>query len=188
MIPGIEEAHCLLREAENCNPGPWGDHSRNVAMCAEKIAAAVGMDSTKAYVLGLLHDVGRKFGKGHLAHVWDGFCYMMELGFDEAARICLTHSFNTGDFNQFIGKKDIPDEQIAELKEALAQTRMDEYDRLIQLCDGLATSQGVVDLEWRMHDVRRRYGYYPQKQWDANLALLEEFSRRAGSNIYDIIK
>ena len=188
MIPEREDAHRLLQDAENCNPGPWGDHSRNVAMCAGKIAAAVGMDSEKAYVLGLLHDIGRKFGKGHLAHVWDGYQYMMKLGFDEAARICLTHSFNTGDFDQFIGKRDIPDEHIAELKEVLTQTRMDEYDRLIQLCDGLATSRGVVDLEWRMNDVRCRYGSYPQKQWDANLALLEGFSRRAGRNIYDIIK
>ena len=188
MIPTREEAIRLLVDAEACNPGPWGDHSRNCARCAEMIAAAVGMDSEKAGILGLLHDIGRKFGKGHLAHVWDGYRYMMELGYDEAARICLTHSFNTGDFEQFIGQRDIANDEIEELKEILFNTRMDDYDRLIQLCDGLATSQGVVDIEWRMNDVRRRYGSYPQKQWDTNMALLEEFSRRAGRSIYEIIK
>ena len=55
MIPTREEAERLLTEAELLNPGPWGDHSRTVAHCAEKIAAACeGMDSEKAYILGLL--------------------------------------------------------------------------------------------------------------------------------------
>ena len=67
--PTIPEAEQLLREAEKCNPGPWGNHSRVAAFCAERIAKAAGMDAEKAYVLGLLHDIGRKFGIKHLAHV-----------------------------------------------------------------------------------------------------------------------
>lgn len=38
--PSIEEANRLLEEAEGCNPGPWGAHSRCVAECAGQIAAA----------------------------------------------------------------------------------------------------------------------------------------------------
>lgn len=37
MIPTREEAERLLAEAESRNPGPWGDHSRIAAHCAEKI-------------------------------------------------------------------------------------------------------------------------------------------------------
>lgn len=71
--PGRERAKELLAEAEERNPGPWGNHSRTVAHCAEKIALACGdMDSEKAYVLGLLHDIGRRFGVRHLGHVSDG--------------------------------------------------------------------------------------------------------------------
>ena len=92
-FPTVEEAERLLREAENCNPGPWGNHSRVAAYCAERIAKAAGMDTEKAYVLGLLHDIGRKFGIKHLAHVYDGYHYMQSLGYGDAARICLTHSF-----------------------------------------------------------------------------------------------
>ena len=57
--PNREEAEKILLEAERCNPGPWGGNSRIAARCAEKIAAAAGMDKEKAYVLGLLHDIGK---------------------------------------------------------------------------------------------------------------------------------
>ena len=87
MYPTREEAEKLINEAEGCNPGPWGDHSRTAAHCAEAIALKAGLDADKAYVLGLLHDIGRKFGKRHLGHVSDGYSYMMSLGYDDAARI-----------------------------------------------------------------------------------------------------
>lgn len=60
MLPTREQAELLLNEAEKCNPGPWGDHSRVAAHCAERIAMECGdLDSDKAYILGLLHDIGR---------------------------------------------------------------------------------------------------------------------------------
>lgn len=59
MILTRSEAERLLREAESCNPGPWGNHSRIAAHCARKIAQECGLDPEKAYILGLLHDIGR---------------------------------------------------------------------------------------------------------------------------------
>ena len=188
MIPDREAALRILAEAESCNPGAWVGHCRNAAVCAEKVAAAVGLHPEKAYVLVLLHDVGRKFGQGHMMHVYYGWKYMNELGYDEVAKICLTHSFTHQDFDCFIGRWDIPVEAQQELRAALEAAVYDDYDRLAQLCDGLALSTGLVRLEDRMADVRRRYGMYPQEKWDANMALLEEFSRRAGRSIYDIVK
>ena len=88
--PDRKEALELLKEAGERNPGPWTEHSLTAAHCAEKIAGYAGMDAEKAYILGLLHDIGRRFGKRHLGHVSDGYSYMMSLGFDDAARICLT--------------------------------------------------------------------------------------------------
>ena len=75
MYPTKEEAETLLKDAESCNPGKWVDHSRTCAHCAEKIAQYSGMDTEKAYVLGLLHDIGRKFGVFHLRHVSYGYIY-----------------------------------------------------------------------------------------------------------------
>ena len=84
MLPTRQQAEELLKEAEKCNPGAWVNHSRVVAHCAEKIAEECDdMNSDKAYILGLLHDIGRKFGIRHLGHVSDGYSYMISLGYDE---------------------------------------------------------------------------------------------------------
>lgn len=186
--PDRVEAERLVREAETCNPGPWGDHCRVAAMCAGKIAAAAGMDAEKAYILGLLHDIGRKFGVRHLGHVYDGYHYMMELGYDAAARICLTHSFSQPTLDAYIGNRDISLQQQAQLQSLLDELEYDDYDRLIQLCDCLAGAEGVMDMEARMADVKRRYGSYPQAKWDANMGLKRYFEEKTGKDIYEIVK
>lgn len=189
MLPTRKEAEALLREAENCNPGPWGNHSRIAAHCAEKIAAACPMmDSEKAYILGLLHDIGRKFGTRHLGHVADGYTYMTSLGFDEAARVCLTHSFHNKTLDDYIGKFDTTEEELGLIQEELHKITYDEYDRLIQLCDSLAGAEGVLDMEERMLDVKRRYGSYPPEKWNSNLSLKKHFEEQAGKDIYTIVE
>lgn len=186
--PTIEQAHWLLTEAERFNPGPWGNHSRFVAHCARQIAArCTGLEEEKAYVLGLLHDIGRKFGKGHLAHVYDGWRYMLELGYGDAARICLTHSFSIRDLDAYIGKRDISEHQQKELSDALAECVYDDYDLLIQLCDCLAGSDGIMDMEQRMLDVKTRYGSYPQEKWDRNMALKQHFESKLQCSIYEAV-
>ena len=188
MLPTREEAEKLLIEAEKSNPGPWGNHSRITANCAEKIAmACADMDCEKAYILGLLHDIGRKFGVRHLGHVSDGYSYMMEFGYDEAAKICLTHSFNNQTVDQYIGKFDVSDEELNLIQATLKEVEMDDYDRLIQLCDALAGADGVLDIEERMLDVKNRYGFYPQEKWDSNVYLKQYFEKKMGRDIYDIV-
>ena len=165
MLPTREEAMELLRDDLACNPGPWGRHCLTAAHCAEKIAAACGdMDPEKAYILGLLHDIGRKFGVRHLGHVSDGFTYMKSLGYDEAAKVCLTHSFHNHTVDDYIGKSDVSEQELALLQTELDKTTYDEYDRLIQLCDALSGAEGVLDIEERMSDVRKRYGSYPSEK------------------------
>lgn len=142
------------------------------------------MDAEKAYVLGLLHDIGRKFGVRHLGHVSDGYRFMMSLGYDEAARICLTHSFNNHTLDEYIGKLDVSDEEMKMIKTELARTVYDDYDRLIQLCDSLAGAEGVLDIEDRMNDVKKRYGFYPQDKWDSNMRLKRYFEKKMEKDIY----
>lgn len=188
MIPTRGKAEELLRDGEACNPGAWADHSRVTAMCAERIAAACGdMDAEKAYVLGLLHDIGRKFGVKHMGHIYDGYHYMMELGYDEAARICLSHSFSIQRLEDYIGNWDISAEQQEELRGLLAEMVYDDYDRLIQVCDSLA-GVVVMDMEERMADVKRRYGSYPQDKWDKNLELKAYFEEKMQQDIYKVVE
>lgn len=186
--PDRAGAERLVTEAEACNPGAWGGHSRVAAKCAERIAAAAGMDAEKAYILGLLHDIGRKFGVKHLGHVYDGYHYMLELGYGTAARICLTHSFSRPDLRVYIGNFDISEAQQQELQQLLHGLEFDDYDRLIQLCDCLAGAEGVMDMEERMADVKRRYGSYPREKWDANMELKRYFEEKTGKDIYKIVK
>ena len=103
--PDITEAERLLKEAESYNPGPWGDHSRVAAHCAEEIARACrDMDADKAYVLGLLHDIGRadQLKNPILCHAQVGaekaYAYLISHGFAEdfaqRVRSCIrTHRF-----------------------------------------------------------------------------------------------
>ena len=185
MLPTREEAIALVRDGLACNPGPWGRHCLTAAHCAEKIASACGdMDSEKAYILGLLHDIGRKFGTRHLGHVSDGYTYMKSLGYDEVAKIRLTHSFNNHTVDEYIGKFDVSQEELTLIKNKLVETVYDEYDLLIQLCDSLAGADGVLDIEERMNDVKRRYGSYPQDKWDSNIELMHYFEKRMNQNIY----
>ena len=185
-LPTREEAKAILEDAEKSNPGPWADHSRIAAYCAERIAFHCGLDPDKAYVLGLLHDIGRKFGIKHLAHVYDGYHYMLSLGYDEVAKVCLSHSFSVPSLEVYIGNVDVTEEQKEELSLFLKQCDYDEYDELIQLCDCLAGSHSIMKLEERMEDVRKRYGFYPREKWDRNLELKKSFEKRAGTSLEEI--
>ena len=97
MLPTAEEVLKELEIAGEINPGPWTKHSINVGVAARNIAQKIpDMDEEKAYIVGLLHDIGRrcKFGFVDIpTHVYEGYKYCMEKGWDEAARICMTHSY-----------------------------------------------------------------------------------------------
>ena len=183
--PTKEEAEHLLAEAVALNPGQWGNHSRTSAHCARAIAMKCpGMDPEKAYTLALLHDIGRSFGSRHLGHVIDGYSYMLSLGYPVVARICLTHSFQNLSLDDYIGKRDVSEQELKLIEDTLHSVSLDDYDRLIQLCDALAGPEGVLDIRERMNEIKQRYGFYPQKKWDSNLALKDYFEQKVGENIY----
>ena len=80
MIDNIDIA-VAKREIEMAsilNPGPWVAHSYNVGLAAKYIAEACGMlNADKAYIYGLLHDIGRRNGISALKHTIDGYDYAM---------------------------------------------------------------------------------------------------------------
>ena len=185
--PSIAEAEKILAEAEPLNPGPWGNHSRVAARCAERIALYSGMCPEKAYVLGLLHDIGRRFGKRHLGHMSDGYTYMMDLGYPDAARICLTHSFNEMKIEGYVGNFDTTEEETELIRRKLTEVVPDDYDLLIQLCDAISGAEGVMDIIDRMSDVKRRYGGYDPGKWNRNLELKAYFENRMHRDLYEAV-
>lgn len=184
------EAERELRDAESMNPGPWGDHSRSVAENAFRIARRVpGMDQERAYVLGLMHDIGRRAGVTGIRHIFDGYEYMTALGQPEIACVCLTHSFPVQDAGTFLGKYDCTEEQLRFLTAFLEGRKYDDYDRLIQLCDGISLPGGACIMEKRLVDVSLRHGFpeFTGRKWRAFLQLKKDFDEKCGCCIYDLL-
>ncbi|MCM1237328.1 MAG: HDOD domain-containing protein [Butyrivibrio sp.] len=88
------EADKELKLAAQLNPGPWVQHSISAAENARLIAEKTNsMDCDRAYVMGLMHDIGRRAGIKGILHIFGGYDYMMSIGQVEAASICLTYNF-----------------------------------------------------------------------------------------------
>lgn len=178
-----------LREAGQRNPGPWIGHSESVAQNAKLIAQRCGLDAQKAYVMGLLHDIGRREGVSGIKHIFDGYAYMLEMGEKEIARICLTHSFPLKHVQTYIGAYDCTEEELAFLRDFLEHTEQDDYDRLIQLCDAISLPEGACIMEKRLMDVALRHGLpeFSLDKWRAFLALKQYFDDKCGCNLYEFL-
>ena len=131
MIPNKEEAIQLLEWAGKCNPGSWIDHSKVVARVAETISIRCGLDSQRAYVSGLLHDIGRYDGIRDLYHVYAGHKLLITKDYNEIAKICLSHSFPYQDIDEYFGKNDCLPEETEVIRYFLSRTTYDEYDKLM---------------------------------------------------------
>ena len=188
MLPTAEEAMRELKLAEKLNPGPWVGHSVNVGIAARMIAEKVpSMDPEKAYILGLLHDIGRRVGIVDIpTHICEGYKYCMQKGWDEAARICMTHSYLR--MRDEFGYEPETEQEKA-IKAYIMNCEADDYDRLIQLCDSLAVDYGFVILEKRFVDVTRRYGIMEDyiRGWETAFAIKEAFEKEMGCSVYDVL-
>ncbi len=188
MLPTKDEALQELKLAGEMNPGPWTKHSENVGIAARNIAHLIdGLDEEKAYILGVMHDIGRRVGIVDIpTHIYEGYKYCMEKGWDEAAKICMTHSFlrMKEEFNY-----DPDSDQEKVIKNFILNCEIDDYDRLIQLCDSLAVDYGFVILEKRFVDVTRRYGIMEDyiNGWEVAFEIKEHFEEQMGCSIYDVL-
>lgn len=190
MLPDRDRAEEELRWAQKSNPGPWVEHSRYVAMACENIAARCDwLDREHAYVVGLLHDIGRYPGRTSERHLLDGYRRCMEHGWDEAAGICISHAFMIQDIDTSIGEFDVSPEDYQFMKSYIAGAVYDDYDRLVQMCDSLALPTGFCLLEKRFVDVTLRYGVHPATvpRWKKILEIKEYFERRMGCTVYELL-
>lgn len=187
MLPDKTTAEKELEIAGHLNPGPWTDHSLNAGRAARYIAEkCANMDAEKAYVLGVLHDIGRRVGIVNVPkHVYEGYAYSVEKGWDEVAKICMTHSYPIKE-KDFV--EEVQDEELF-IKDYIVNCTYDDYDRLIQLCDSLALAGGFCMLEKRFIDVARRYGVSSTSvsRWNATFGIKEYFEKQMKCSIYDVL-
>ena len=193
-MPTREEAESLFSWALEQNPEPWGEHCRVAARAAETIAKKCGLESDRAYILGLFHDIGYyayRNGKGRTCHIYIGYELMTDRGYSDIAQICLTHSFPLKDIRAYGGSDmNCSDEEKAAIVSFLSETEYDDYDKLIQLCDNLGTAQGVITMEKRMLGVVMRAGFndFTLKKWEAYFALKDYFDKKCGTNVYTLFR
>jgi hypothetical protein len=189
-LPSLSEANRLLKEAEALNPGPWVQHSLYTGQAAGLIAGNCRhLDPEKAYILGMLHDIGRRFGVKDMRHSLDGFTYSMHGDYESLAKVCITHSFPTGNIRDAFGQWGCSPEEYHFVENYLQSAAFDDYDRLIQLCDAIALPSGFVLMEKRMVDVAVRHGIHEFiiPKWKATFQIKQYFENQMGRSIYAIL-
>ncbi len=189
-IPTTEQANKFIEEGENLNPGPWIDHCKNVARAAKLIAEHhPTLDPEVAHTLGLLHDIGYRYGRSYMQHIFLGYNFLNKKGFTTAAKICLTHSFAKKDVNMYSGKCDCRKEELDFLKNFLVAVNYDDYDKLIQLCDALSLPSGFCLIEKRLMDVALRHGVteYSVNKWKSIFFIQKEIEQKIKKSVYSIL-
>lgn len=185
-----EIAELGLNKAEKSNLGPWADHSRYVAMACRNIAQRCEeLSPDKAYILGLLHDIGRYAGVTSEKHLIDGYHYCMERSWEKEAQICISHAFMIQDIHTSIGLFDISREEYLFMEQFVKDAVYDDYDRLVHLCDALALPTGFCLLEKRFVDVTIRYGFHASTidRWKKILEIKDLFEKKMGCSVYELL-
>ncbi|TXJ11084.1 HD domain-containing protein [Brachyspira aalborgi] len=189
-ILNIERAEYELNKAYKSNPTAWTEHSKYVAKACRIIAEKCeDLDEEKAYIYGLLHDIGRYAGITSEKHLIDGYKYCINYGWEKLAQICISHAFMIQDIETAIGEFDMSEEDYNFIKEFIKNAKYDDYDLLIQLCDSLAMTNGFCILEKRFIDVAIRYGTFKHSslRWKKIFDIKKYFENKIGISIYKLL-
>ncbi len=190
-VPDIENAVKILKEAEKLSPGAWVEHNKTAGMCARTIASKCNdLDEDIAYVLGLLHDIGRRDGVMDMRHILSGYNFMISQGYDDSARICLTHSFPYKNVGAYNGENDCSSYETDFIQSFISNIEYNDYDRLIQLCDAISFPTGPTYIEKRLVDVvlRRGFNELTIPKWKSLFEIKHYFDNKINGDIYELLK
>lgn len=142
----------------------------------------------------MLHDIGRGIHQDG-RHITDGYELLVDLGWEEEAVACLTHSyFNGGRYafddvacNGFYldenGNPHIPEEEKDDLTEFLENYEYTAYDTILNVADLMATSSAIVSPKDRIADIdsrrksdERNRGYFIAEVTNALVSMLKRMS------------
>ena len=166
-------------------------HTIGVASAAEKIAQQIpSMDKEKAFVLGLLHDYGKRINErieGYF-HGREGYEQMMKMGYPDVAKVCLTHTFSEKDFSD--KNYSYPQEWKDWARQMLKNITYDDYDRLICLCDKFFEGLSIVSISGRVKGIVNRYHLSKTAEeslFKQSMELKKYFDKKTGQDIYQIL-
>ncbi len=133
-------------------------HTRGVAEFSFRFAQKMGLDADKAYVLGLLHDYGKRRNEKqeNCFHGIMGYYDMLELGYEDVAKICLTHTFVHKNFAN--EDYSYPDSWLDECRKLLFPLVYDDYDLIVQYADMFFEGVHCITPEKRVTAIAERYG------------------------------
>ncbi len=148
------------------------------------------LDHKAAYIMGLMHDIGKRRSEedGKSFHGLTGYYHMKSMGFDDAATICLTHTFIAHPIdasNYFYNP-----EFLTTANKLLKGYQYNDYDRLIQLCDWLNKGGIAHTLEQRAQEI---VGCYPinsakvLKTYHGAKAIKSYFDYKINQDIYHLL-
>lgn len=163
-------------------------HSMGVAHFARLIASHIdGLNPEKAFVLGLLHDYGKKYSERF--HGLVEYLELTEMGYPLAAKICLSHTFPKKDF-LIDYYPSYPQEDIKISKELLAVMQYDDYDRLIQFCDMFFEALIIKRPEERIQNIKKRYNLNDEVYHfilNETASLKSYFDKKCGQDVYKVL-
>ena len=166
-----------------------GIHVFNVAKSAENIARQTGkLNPDIAYVLGLLHDIGRIKDETvtKVPHSIEGYNYLRKIGFPDAAPICITHNFIDPD----IKAEDFPtydEKSFAFARGFLKKVRYNDYDRLIQLADLFSRGKEILSIRQRLDKNKQFYHIKNLSYEDKAFNLRDYFNRKYNLDVEQIV-
>ena len=181
----------FMSKSNNPNNIRWVKHSINVAIAAERIAmlSEKSINPVKAFTCGLLHDIGRNEPNSCMHHIITGYNTLQEDGYIDESYICLTHSFFLKNTLFYQGIDNCTDSEKAFINEFLYERNYNVYDKLIQLCDALATTDGICIIEKRLVDVVMRTGFkdFTLDIWKIIFNRKSYFDNLCGRDCYDFL-
>ena len=176
------------------DPKTWfmyHNHIYGSAYMAKKIAERTGaVNPDKAFILALLHDVGRLHEEHEKTfHGLIGYRKFKDID-EDVARISLTHMFpwnKVYDYecvkHLFFGKKD----EYEFTKNYMKNNELTETDKLIQLSDSIANAFGFVTIEQRNDEYAKRHGHpIPIEALKDMLSLKKHYDEKLGVDIYSL--
>ncbi|MDR3031004.1 MAG: HD domain-containing protein [Holosporales bacterium] len=168
-------------------------HSLTVAFAAKTIAAKTeNLDPKKAFLYGLMHDIGKFFLSKPEIYKHPRIGYeLTKLKYPDIAEICVSHPFPNFALKSYFTQYCAGDAFEADrIEKALSGVKINDYIELIQLCDKLSGINDYMSLELKFKWYKDNYQIY-EESFKANYKKLSEiklkFDAAIKNNVYTLL-